>query len=136
MRRDFPVGLVATIKVDMNPVLQALASTEVRWEGTDAGFMPELETNQSASLNALNKDETPDLNNALSDEEFFVVAHVLLTRISGIEYETFPTWNHLAVEIAADGTVTIDPQQRHRLATAWRQWYNSKPRSVRLPVSG
>ncbi len=118
----------------MNPVSLTVANTEVRWEGTDVGLMPELVTGQSEAISSLNEGAIPDLIEALSDRELFVVAHVLLTRVSGVEYTAFPAWNHLAVEIGADGSVTIDPEQRHRLAAAWRQWCKSNPRPRRLPL--
>ncbi len=70
----------------------------------------------------------PHLLPILSEPDKFVIAHVLLTQLSGIEYQTFPKWNGLNVDIAPDGTATIDPNQRHELYRQWEKWLRTKPR--------
>jgi len=70
---------------------------------------------------------------ALSDKDLFVSAHVLLTQISGLEHQVFPKWNGLELDIAADGTVTVDSEQRFDLARRWERWFHSEPRPKTLP---
>lgn len=117
----------------MNPVIQILSSLEVRWEGTDSGLAPELVGDTSNSIRAQGEAALPQLIQALSDKDLFVAAHVLLTQLSGVEYQTFPAWNGLEVTIAADGAVTIDPDQRFDLARRWERWSTSAPRPTMLP---
>lgn len=63
----------------------------------------------------------PHLLEALDDPEKFVVAHVLLTLISGQQFRVSgEEWNHLRVELNHDGTVSIDPRQQHEIVTLWR----------------
>lgn len=119
----------------MNPVTQSLSGAEVTWEGTDAGLMPELVSTQGAPAAEPGADAIPQLIDALDDPVLFVVAHVLLTRLTAVEYGTFPTWNHLAVGMKSDGSVSIDPEQRFRLAADWRRWYSTDPRPAALPAS-
>ena len=68
------------------------------------------------------------------DLDRFVVAHVLLTRLSRVSHETFPGWNGLAVELAVDGTSRVDPVQREALARRWRAWLETDPHASELPA--
>lgn len=111
------------------------SNAQVRWEGTYTGLTPVLVGETVEPPYERREQIMQDLISALSDEDSFVAAHVLLTRLSGVGYEAFPTWNGLNVDIAADGTVTIDPDQRFDLARRWERWYNSEPRPETLPPS-
>lgn len=117
----------------MNKTVEYLTSIHVAWEGTEAGFTPILGGDNPEAILKLEKNAIRGLIDALCDEALFVCAHVLLTQISGIEYEAFPTWNGLIVEMASDGTVTIDAKQRHDLAARWGRWYATEPRPQVLP---
>lgn len=103
-------------------VTRLLAGGAVAWEGTDLGLLPVLPTEEEALAGALDEGDVPALLEALDSVETFVKAHVLLTRISGALSETSPTWNGLAVEIAADGSSHVDPAQRPAVAERWRRW--------------
>ncbi|WP_273652328.1 hypothetical protein [Cellulomonas fimi] len=70
----------------------------------------------------------------LDDPDRFVLAHVLLTRDSGVRHETYPTYNGLAVDVRADGTVHVDPAQRAPLRRRWAAWAASDPRPDALPA--
>jgi hypothetical protein len=111
---------------------EKLSNADVRWEGTALGLAPEL-TGEAARVVQLGDQALPGLLEALSDPDRFVVAHVALTELLGVEYESFPTWNGLEVSLEADGTVRIDPAQRPALAQRWQRWYTARPRPTALP---
>lgn len=117
----------------MNTTFDHLAGLHVKWEATEVGLTPFFVEGNSEAILALGEKAVPDLINALSDKNLFVNAHLLLTQISGIEYQAFPAWNGLKVEITSDGIVTIDPNERYDLARRWEQWYQSEPRPTVLP---
>jgi hypothetical protein len=112
--------------------MQGLAQVEVRWTGTYVGLEPT--TTGADEVAARGADAVPDLLAALDDPETFVAAHVLLTRASGVRYESLPTWNGLAVELQPDGAAVVDPAQRLGLAERWRRWSSGEPRPERLPA--
>jgi hypothetical protein len=99
-----------------------LAAGDVGWGGTDLGLLPQLSDEDEHLARELEETDIPALLGALERQETFVKAHVLMTRLTGVEHETFPTWNGLAVDIRADGSVRIDPSQRPVIAERWRQW--------------
>ncbi|KQR12285.1 hypothetical protein ASF78_14185 [Cellulomonas sp. Leaf334] len=100
----------------------ALAGGPVAWEGTDLGLFPRLPAEEEGLAVELSEDDIPVLVDALDSAETFVTAHVLLTRLAGGPGETFPDWNGLTVEIAADGSTWVDPAQRPAIAERWRRW--------------
>lgn len=117
----------------MSTLPAGLSGTEVHWEGTDTGFVPHVVGYDFASAAEFGSRAIIELLEALLDRDTFVLAHVVLTKLTGIEYQTFPEWNHLTVSMAADGAITIDPEQRFDLARRWKQWYQAKPRPSSLP---
>jgi hypothetical protein len=116
----------------MSPHVRIPANDAVAWNGTRYGLLPTLRED-AGRWEAQGEAAIPVLLETLDDPDRFVTAHVLLTRISAIVHETFPTWNGLEVEIAADGSVRIDPAGRPALAERWNRWYRSDPRPDRLP---
>jgi hypothetical protein len=98
--------------------MHELSNEDVTWTATFDGYAPVLSqralcaTAQSAPMSALLE--------LLDDPRTFVIAHVLLTARSAEPYATFPEWNGLQIRVAADGQVTIDPDQRARIAARWR----------------
>lgn len=118
----------------MNPLIQTLSGVEVIWDGTDAGLMPELIGYVPDTIHQLDEATVRYLIDILSRADLFVAAHVILTRLSGVVHETFPEWNGLKVNIAADGSVTIDPEQRYELAKRWKRYFETEPRPNMLPT--
>lgn len=110
-----------------------LSSDEIEWEGNEAGYEPFLSSRDERAAAGLEADDASALVDALADNEHFVKAHIGLTRLSGVEYESFPTWNGLQLSMGADGKVSIDPEQRDRLVRRWRQWLSSDRRPGSLP---
>jgi hypothetical protein len=98
----------------------------VKWQGNRFGLSPEL-ADEAARLLTRGESILPSLLESLSDPRRFVTAHVLLTRITELPYETFPTWNGLQVTIEANGDVTIDSTQRERLLAQWRRHFQDRP---------
>lgn len=117
----------------MNATFDHLTTIRVEWEGREEGLTPIFVEGNPEAILELKEKAIRDLIDALSDKHLFVSAHVLLTQISGIEYQAFPTWNGLKVEMASDGTVTINPDQRYESARRWERWYQTEPRPKELP---
>ena len=111
--------------------IDQLGNADVQWSGTTLGLVP---TVSAQALRILDEGEAaiPALLDALGDEQRFVLAHVLLTRLSGMPHETVP-WNGLEVDIAPGGAVHVDPAQRPALEGRWRRWSSSTPRPHELP---
>jgi hypothetical protein len=109
----------------------------IEWTGQRYGLKPYLE--QPAGPETASADEVaavaPPLIEALGDPDRFVVAHVLLTRLSRVSHETFPGWNGLAVELAVDGSSRVDPAQRETLARRWQEWLATEPHPSQLPAT-
>jgi hypothetical protein len=116
----------------MSAPLQLPTNDRVSWAGTRYGLLPVL-ADPTCSLEQVGQESLPDLLGALADPERFVVAHILLTRISGVRYETFPTWNGLEVRLEPDGAARVDADQRSVLAARWQHWSSSEPRPGTLP---
>ena len=109
-----------------------LLNTAVTWDATYDGFTPHL-SEQATALLRNDKEAIPRLLALLQEPDAFVAAHVGLTLVGGLSYSTFPTWNGLKIGIESDGTIFIDPEQRHQLAKRWQAWYSSSPRLTTLP---
>ena len=113
-------------------LVDQLSNEDIRWDGTLVGFVPTI-VSDSARLLLTNSDAAiPQLVSALEDESKFVPAHVLLTLLSGVEYQTMP-WNGLKVDLSADGKAHIDKRQRFELARRWGAWQKATPHPRSLP---
>jgi len=115
----------------------ALRNADVEWHGTAVGFHPELASERAKAIAAAPAETViPALMAAISDPAQFVAAHVLLTRLSGLEYQAFPLWNGLRVDIQADGHTFIEPAQGPVLARRWQLWHEVSPHPKALPGGG
>lgn len=112
---------------------ELLRDADLHWAGTDIGLQPVMKPEVWEQLSTLSARYLPELVKTLSSESEFVAAHVVLTSLSGVEYEGSPTWNGLSVEIEADGRVHIDPRQRFELARRWNRWVAASPKPKHLP---
>jgi hypothetical protein len=112
--------------VNATAVRRLLAAGDVGWAGTDLGLIPQMSDDDERLASELDDSDIPALLDALDRQETFVKAHVLMTRLTGVEHETFPTWNGLAVDIRADGSAHIDPSQRPVMAERWRRWQSQR----------
>ncbi|WP_418276925.1 hypothetical protein ACNHYB_03135 [Isoptericola jiangsuensis] len=77
--------------------------------------------------------ETDALLELLDDPDRFVVAHVLLTQASGVEYSTVSGFNGLAVDVESAGVARVAPDQQGTLRRRWRAWAQASPRPGTLP---
>jgi hypothetical protein len=114
----------------------ALSNADVTWEGNAAGFVPYFvgaAAARAADVRRAWPATLPDLLDALSDPERFVVAHVLLTQIGGVTYPLFPTWNGLVLDLRGNGKTIIDPGQRFTLEKRWQRWAHEIPHPKVLP---
>lgn len=117
----------------MSTLIEILSNADVRWDGTIVGLTPTLTGEAARQLLDMGDEAVPELLEALSDPDKFVSAHVILTKLSGVEYQAFPAWNDLEVVLAADGTVSIDPAQQPVLIERWQRWYKTQPHPAALP---
>jgi hypothetical protein len=117
-------------------LLADLSNSNVQWDGNRFGLMPTLSGAAANQLLDMGPAALPALLEALSDPDKFVSAHVVLTKLSGVEYQSFPAWNGLEVILSADGTVSIDPAQQPVLIERWRRWYQTEPHPAVLPSPG
>jgi hypothetical protein len=109
-----------------------LDNTDVHWDGTLVGITPTIVGEAARQLLALGDVVIPELVAALHDESRFVVAHVLLTVVSGVQYHTEP-WNGLRVDLSMDDEVVFDIGQRSELARRWGAWHQATPHPRSLP---
>ena len=105
---------------------------DVTWDANFLGLAPSVPQSATEQAFELGDAAIPELIEALADPERFVAAHVLLTQVSGVEYEVEESWNGLEVELAPTGEARIDPEQRHHLADRWRAWHEASPRPKSL----
>lgn len=117
----------------MAELIQNISNDDIRWDANFAGLAPTVTGDAATHLPEIGENAVAELLIALSDPEKFVSAHVLLTQMTGMEHEVFPTWNGLTVDIQADGTVDIPSGQRSVLANRWRKWHQISPRPRKLP---
>jgi hypothetical protein len=107
----------------------------VEWTGQRFGLHPYLDVGSELGSAGPGGVEAlaPRLVGVLREPDRFVVAHVLLTRLTKVAHPTFPDWNGLAVELAADGSAHVDPAQREVLARRWAAWLATVPHPPQLP---
>ncbi|GAA1857149.1 hypothetical protein [Myceligenerans crystallogenes] len=114
----------------MNTTDELPTDQAVTWSAHAFGLTPAL----PAVDDTLRQADVGSLLGLLDDPDRFVTGHVLLTWASGVRHEAFPTWNGLAVDIRADGSVDIDPAQREDLRRRWHAWAAADPRPDELPA--
>lgn len=113
-------------------IIVNLSNTDIRWDGTFVGLAPTVVSDSARQLLASGEVIIPYLVKALEDDSKFVVAHVVLTLVSGVEYHTMP-WNGLKVDLLPDGQVKVDAAQRFELVRRWQKWQQSAPHPRSLP---
>lgn len=113
-------------------LVNQLSNNDIRWDGTYVGFIPTIVSDVARQLLTIGNAAVPRLVSALEDESKFVAAHVLLTLISAVEYQTMP-WNGLEINLSANGETNTDAHQRFALARRWRAWQQATPHPRSLP---
>jgi len=118
---------------ELDELVEGLSNADVVWDGTNLGLAPTVTSPTGERLVRLGLAAGRHLVAAMSDPDRFVVAHVILTRGSGVAFGAYPEWNGLAVSLTADGGVDIDPAQRSVLARRWQRWFDTDPHPRQLP---
>lgn len=116
----------------MSEVADIPSNNVVSWNGTRFGLTPLLSV-QAEHILKKGQTMVPVLLNALSDPERFITAHVLLTKITGVQYDSQDSWNGLQIDIEADGNTRFNPDQRQELARRWKQYFETQPTPDKLP---
>jgi hypothetical protein len=114
-------------------MIDHLNNADIRWDGTLVGTAPTIVSESARQLLSSGDVIIPKLVSALEDESKFVVAHVLLTLLSGVEYHTMP-WNGLTIDLSREDEASFDVGQRFELARRWRAWQEVTPRPQSLPA--
>lgn len=111
-----------TIPAATEEKINALGNDHVSWKGTIAGLMPVIVNPETHSLIA---DEAPidaQLVERLLDPEAYVAAHVILSQRAGTSFSSDASqWNGLHVGIAADGSISYQPEDRDALYEMWSE---------------
>ncbi len=123
------LGLVAgcshlptTRDADPLSLVARLRNADVTWDGNYFGLQPTIEGKTAKQLLVLGKQASPALRKALSDTDKFVAAHVLLTKTEEKEYQVSGShWNNLKVDLHADGTVDLHPEQIEKIIAMWNK---------------
>ncbi len=109
-----------------------IGNSDIRWDGSLIGLLPTVVGDSARQLLTLGTAAIPPLISALNDDSKFVVAHVLLTLISGVEYQLTP-WNRLEVDLLSNGQAKVDATNRFELARRWTEWQQITPHPPSLP---
>jgi len=120
---------------NLSELVDLLSNDNVVWDGTLDGFLPTIvgqPARQLLSIGSGGYDAIPQLIGALEDERKFIAAHVLLTLLSGVQYDLTP-WNGLKVDLSHDGLARFDVSQRVDLARRWHAWQMAQPHPQSLP---
>lgn len=99
-----------------------LTNDDITWDGNIFGLHPTLKGSTAKRLLGLGRQASPSLRKALSDPTRFVAAHVLLTHIEKKEYQVSAYhWNNLEVDLHADGTTDLHPEQIEKIKAMWKE---------------
>jgi hypothetical protein len=99
-----------------------IRNDHVRWDGNYFGLHVAGLGAPEQRVLAASSQCRPHLIEALGDESRFVAAHVLLTEMQHTTYPVSVTeWNHLRVELHADGSAEIPSGQRLEIQRLWTQ---------------
>jgi hypothetical protein len=105
--------------------LGMLTNADVSWDGTSFGLAPKLSGRATEVLNE-GKASVGELRLALDDPRKIVVAHVLLTKIRGGQYDVSGgSWNGLKVSLLASGAVEYDEANLNDVRDHWLRVLNS-----------
>ena len=115
--------LLPTGKNDGPSILVAsLKNSDISWDGNFIGLQPTVKSETVKRLLGFGKQAVPALQTALSDSNKFAAAHVLLTQIKKKQYQISAShWNGLEVDLHADGTIDLHPEQMDKIKALWKE---------------
>jgi hypothetical protein len=118
------IGLVgcATRTSDYRAMVAQIRNEHVTWDGNYSGLHVRALDKPEQRLLAAGSPCRPFLIEALDDESRYIAAHVLLTEMQHGAYPVSAAeWNHLRVELHADGRVEIPSGQRQEIQRLWTE---------------
>jgi len=101
---------------DLECAVAELSNEDIQWQGNWLGLWPEVSPRAEAIVSA-GPSATPYLLKGLDDARRYVVAHVLLTLVSGEFCLLGSEFNGLRVNLWVDRTEI--PDQRDQIGAAW-----------------
>jgi len=124
----FGVVTIIAICLGIGPQIYAyinvrfLSNNDLRVDGTPLGLSVILNTSSAKRLRWLGKKANPSLLSAMRDPNRFAAAHVLLSEINLREQQlSSAEWNHMRIDLYADGTVDLHPRQAEKLERYWKE---------------
>lgn len=117
------LGLVgcATRTSDYQAMVAQIRNEHVIWDGNCLGLHVRALGELEQRVLAAGSPCRPFLIGALGDDSRFVAAHVLLTPMEHSYPVSAAEWNHLRVELHADGRVEIPSDQKQEIERLWTQ---------------
>ena len=110
-------------RADCQTLAAQIHNDHIKWFGGIGSVGVESMGEPERRLVALGSGCRQSLINALDDTSRFVAAHVLLTTITRRHFPGNPYsyWNHLEVNLYADGHVDIPVAQKDKIRRLWTQ---------------
>ena len=106
--------------VSASTLVNLLNNKDVSWDGTDLGVQPTIKGTNALQVMSMGTNAVPYLLLSLAKPDRFVVAHVLLTKIT---LSTFPSdsthWNLLPVDLLSDGHVVYGKDAQAMIFGYW-----------------
>ena len=97
-----------------------IRNDQVHWDGNYFGLAPQIRGTLPRLIFMRGRACVPYLIEALNDDSRFIAAHVYLSLLSRGGFQTSAeAFNGLRVELYADGTTAIAPEQKQTLLTRW-----------------
>jgi len=106
---------------DYRAMVAQIRNDRVRWEGTHVGVQVRAIGEQEQRVLTAGLACRPYLIEALGDESRYVAAHVILSQMTRTYTFSAAEWNHLQVNVLADGHVEIPPGQMPTIQAFWMQ---------------
>ncbi len=106
---------------DYRAMVAQIRNEHVTWDGNYLGLRVRTLGESEQRVLAAGASCRPFLVEALNDESRYVAAHVLLTKMERTYPLSAAEWNHLRVELHADGRVEIPDGQRPQIQRLWAQ---------------
>jgi hypothetical protein len=106
--------------------IRSLSNSDLSVDGNYFGLDVRITGDGASTLEGLGKPANPWLLDALNDPNRFAAAHVLLTRINMAEYQlSAAEWNHLKIDLFADGTTDFHSEQIQGIIDFWNRHLES-----------
>ena len=106
--------------------IRELSNNDLSVDGNFFGLDVRVTGNAASTLEQLGTKSNALLLDALHDSNKFAAAHVMLTRINMVEYQlSAAEWNHLKIDLFADGMTDVHAEQIPNLIAFWKRQLNT-----------